>query len=121
MPASAMSRLVPAPRSRYGICRSTQPVSMRWIASTRPDSTKNSAGPPMPKDVRVARGSSSLTPGSPRSQSRLDLLRQLIPKPLADVARTHEQQQIVRTDQLFEHLARALEAAGVDRARNPLR
>src|SRR6266567_175769 len=86
---------------------------VRSIASTRPDSMKNSAGPPMPNDVRVASGSSWLTPGSARSQSELDLLRQLIAQLLANVARPHQQEQVVRSDQVLENLARVLEAADV--------
>ncbi len=93
--------------------RSTQPAMMRSIASARPDSTKNSAGPPMPKDVREASGSSGLTPGSARSQSRLDFLRQLIAQLLANVARSHQQEQVVRSDQVLERLARILEAPDV--------
>src|SRR4029077_15154365 len=86
---------------------------MRSIASTRPDSTKNSAGPPMPNDVREASGSSSVTPGSARSQSRLDLLGQLIAQPLANVACSHQQEQVVRSNQVLERLARILEAPNV--------
>src|SRR5947209_19486990 len=96
--------------------RSTQPAIVRSIASTRPDSTKNSAGPPMPNEVRVASGSSSVTPGRLRSQSVLDFLRQLISKPFANVAGAHQQQEIVRAHQAFEHLAYPLEASRVDRA-----
>src|SRR5260221_1653108 len=109
-PASAMSRFVPAPSRRYGMSRSAQPAMMRSIASTRPDSTKNSAGPPMPNDVRVASGSSWLTPGSARSQSRLDFLRQLIAQLLSNVARSHQEEQVVRSDQVLERLARLLAA-----------
>src|SRR5260221_537685 len=112
-PASAMSRFVPAPSRRYGMSRWAQPAMMRSIASTRPDSTKNSAGPPMPNDVRVARGSSRLTPGSARSQSRLDFLRQLIAQLLANVARSHQQEQVVRSDPVLEPLARLFEAPDV--------
>src|SRR5204862_33250 len=108
-PASAISMLVPAPSRRYGISRSAQPAIVRSIASTRPDSTKNSAGPPIPKDVRVARGSSWLTPGSARSQSRLDFLRQLIAQLLANVAGSHQQEHVVRSNQVLEHLARVLD------------
>src|SRR2546423_9092200 len=94
---------------------------MRSIASPRPDSTKNSAGPPMPNDVRVASASSSLTPGSARSQSRLDFLRQLIAQLLANVARPHQQEQVVRSDQILERLARIVEAADVRAVGQPVR
>src|SRR5438270_4995432 len=120
-PASAIRRLVPAPSRRYGISRSTAPAMMRSIASARPDSTKNSAGPPMPNDVRVASASSSLTPGSARSQSRLDFLRQLIAQLLANVARPHQQEQVVRSDQILERLARIVEAAYVRAVGQPMR
>src|SRR5579859_5372076 len=97
--------------------RSTQPAIVRSIASTRPDSTKNSAGPPMPNDVRVASGSSSSTPAIVRSQSKLDFLRQLIAQLLANVARSHEQEQVVRSNEALERLARLLEAADVGAVR----
>src|SRR6266545_3153294 len=92
--------------------RSRQPSSVFSIVSGRAISTKKSAGPPMPKDVRVASGSCSLTPFIARSQVRLDALRQLIAK-LADVARTHQQQDVVRADQPLERLAGVLERADI--------
>src|SRR5438874_745980 len=119
-PASATSRFVPAPSRRYGISRSAQPAIVRSIASTRPDSTKNSAGPPMPNDVREARGSSWLTPGRARSQSRLDFLRQLIAQLLANVTGSHQQEHVVRSNQVLERLARVLEAADVRAVGQPV-
>src|SRR5579864_2945258 len=92
--------------------RSVQPSIALSIACGRPSSTKNSAGPPMPKDVRDASGSSSLTPGSEASHFVLDAVRQLIAQ-LVDVARAHEEQEIARPDKALEHLARRLEVAGV--------
>src|SRR5260370_21044215 len=92
--------------------RSAQPAISSSIACGRPSSTKKSAGPPMPKDVREASGSSSLTPGSEASHLTLDAVRQLIAQ-LVDVARSHQEQEIARPDKAFEHLARGLEVAGV--------
>src|ERR1700682_148220 len=119
-PASAMSRLVPAPRSMYGMARSAAPVITSSIAAGRPISTKKSAGPPMPKDVRDASGSSSLTAGSDRSQLSLDAVRQLIAQPV-DVACAHQEQQVARTDKTFKRLARRFEIAYVCGARDLVR
>src|SRR2546425_3682294 len=83
------------------------------MVSVRPISRKKSAGPPMPKDVRDASGSFSRIPGRPRSQASLDALRQLIAQ-LSNVARAHQQQEVVRPDQAFQCLAGALEVADVD-------
>src|SRR5581483_68533 len=112
-PASAMSRLVPAPSSRCGISRSTQPSMTFSSVSVFATSTKNSAGPPMPNDVRVLSGSASFTPGRPRSQSRLDFLRQLIAQLLADVARAHQQHQVVTADQALKRQSGRIEIADV--------
>src|ERR1700686_5209388 len=96
--------------------RSTQPWISSSIAAGRPSSTKKSAGPPMPKDVREASGSTSLPPGSEASPLTLDAVRQLIAQ-LVDVARAHQEQEIARADEALEHLARPLEVAGVGRVR----
>src|ERR1700681_4552175 len=92
--------------------RSAQPWISSSIAFGRPSSTKKSAGPPMPKDVREASGSSSLTPGSERSHLTLDAVRQLIAQ-LVDVARAHQEEEIAGPYQALEHLARGLEIAHV--------
>src|SRR5580704_9265310 len=94
------------------MARSAQPWITSSIAFGRPSSTKKSAGPPMPNDVREASGSSSLTPGSEASHFALDAVRQLIAQ-LVDVARAHQEQEIARADQALEHLARRVEVAGV--------
>src|SRR6266516_4881501 len=60
------------------MARFLQPSIALAIASGRASSRKNSAGPPMPNEVRDASASSSLTPARPRSQARLDLVRQVI-------------------------------------------
>src|SRR3989442_6686728 len=95
--------------------RSRQPSIAFSIASGRASSTKNSAGPPMPNEVREASASFSLTPGSPRSQASLDFVRQLIAQ-LLDVARAHQKDQVVRADDLLESFLRSCEVADV----NPL-
>src|SRR5580693_8831365 len=100
--------------------RSAQPWISSSIAFGRPSSMKKSAGPPMPKEVREARGSSSLTPGSEASHLTLDAVRQLIAQ-LVDVARTHQEQQIARPDKALEHLARRREVAGVGCIRHLVR
>src|SRR6202165_6234327 len=100
--------------------RSTQPPIRSSIALGRPSSTKKSAGPPMPNDVREASGSSSLTPGSEASHLALDAVRQLIAQ-LVDVARAHKQQEIARPDEALEHLARRLEIDGVGCVRHLVR
>src|SRR5580700_11511120 len=92
--------------------RSAQPWISSSIAFGRPSSMKKSAGPPMPKDVREASGSSWLTPGSEASHLTLDAVRQLIAQ-LVDVARTHQEEEIARADEALEHLARCLEVAGI--------
>src|ERR1700681_4724042 len=97
--------------------RSAQPWISSSIAFGRPSSTKKSAGPPMPKDVREARGSSSLTPGSEASHLALDAVRQLIAQ-LVDVARSHQEQEVARADQALEHLSRGLEIPGIGRIRH---
>src|SRR6266702_3667865 len=96
--------------------RSRQPSSVFSIVSGRAISTKKSAGPPIPNEVRVASGSCSLTPLIACSQARLDALRQLITQ-LADVARTHQQQDVVGADQSLERLAGVLEGANVGAVR----
>ena len=91
---------------------SEHPMITSSIAFGRAISTKKSAGPPMPNDVRDASGSSSLTPGSEASHLTLDAVRQLIAQ-LVDVTCAHQEQEISRPDQTFEHLARGLEIADV--------
>src|SRR6266702_2926287 len=59
------------------MARFLQPSIALAIASGRASSRKNSAGPPMPNEVRDASASSSLTPARPRSQARRDLVRQV--------------------------------------------
>src|ERR1700730_14579459 len=97
--------------------RCTQPSISSSIALGRLSSTKKSAGPPMPNDVREASGSSSLTPGSEASHLALDAVRQLIAQ-LVDVAGAHQEQEVARADQALEHLARRLEVAGIGRVRH---
>src|SRR5213082_2215144 len=94
--------------------RSRQPSIACSIISGRAISTKKSAGPPMPNDVREASGSSSLTPGSWRSQASLDRVRQLIAQ-LLDIACAHEQDQVIRPDDLVQGFLRLREIADVDR------
>src|SRR5712692_467180 len=102
------------------MARPLQPSIAFSIASGRASSRKNSAGPPMPNEVRDASGSSSLTPGSARSQARLDLVRQVIAQ-LFDVARAHQQDEVVGADDLLEGLPRLDEIADVDGVRNLVR
>src|SRR6266702_2585953 len=94
-----------------------QPSIAFSIASGRPSSRKNSAGPPMPNEVRDARVSSAFTPASARSQVRLDLVRQLIAQ-LLDVTRAHEQDQVVRADDLRECFLRLCEISDKDAVRD---
>src|SRR5260370_32428642 len=61
-----------------------------------------------PNDVRVASGSPMRTPGSSRSQARLDPLRQLIAQ-LSDVTRAHQEENVRKrseehTSELQSHL-----------------
>src|SRR5713226_2758657 len=107
-----MSRLVPAPSKRYGMPRRRQPSSASSIAGAFAVSVKNSAGPPMPNDVREASGSPWRTPGRSRSHVRLDPLRQLIAQ-LSDVARAHQEKNVSGAHQAFEGFARPLERAHV--------
>src|SRR5258708_24566032 len=67
----------------------------------------------MPNDVRDASGSPWRMPGKARSQVRLDPLRQLIAQ-LSDVARAHQQKDVVAADQAFKRLACALEGTDVN-------
>src|SRR5258705_11010731 len=90
--------------------RSTAPSIVSSIAPGLLISTKKSAGPPMPNDVREASGSSSPTAGSERSQLSLDAVRQLIAQ-LVYVSGTHQEHEVVRSNQPLEHLARRLEIA----------
>src|SRR5712691_3902164 len=92
--------------------RSTAPLIASSIDAGLLISTKKSAGPPMPKDVRESSGTSSLTPGSERSQACLDAVRQLIAQ-LVDVPRAHQEHEVVRSNQSLEHLARRLEVADI--------
>src|ERR1700694_5805861 len=119
-PASAMSRLVPAPSRRCGMPRRRQPsraTSMDWVLAI---SAKNSAGPPMPNDVRVASGSPLRTPGSSRSQARLDSLRQLIAQ-LSDVTRAHQEENVVWAYKPFQRFAGALKRTHVHSVGNHVR
>src|SRR3982074_1652267 len=100
--------------------RSAAPVITSSIAAGRPISTKKSAGPPIPNDVRGASASSSRTEGSERSQLSLDAVRQLIAQPV-DVPCAHQKQQVARPDKAFEHLPRRLEVADVSGARDLVR
>src|SRR5467141_1351122 len=100
--------------------RSTAPSIVSSIAPGLLISTKKSAGPPMPNDVREASGSSSLTAGSERSQLSLDAVRQLIAQ-LVYVSGAHQEHEVVRSNQTFEHLARRLEIADVRGAGNLVR
>src|SRR5258705_5242297 len=100
--------------------RSTAPSIVSSIAPGLLISTKKSAGPPMPNDVREASGSSSLTAGSERSQVSLDAVRQLIAQ-LVDVSGAHQEYEVVRSNQTLEHLARRLEIADVRGARDLVR
>src|SRR5690242_5399149 len=102
------------------MARSWQPSSAFSIASGRASSTKNSAGPPMPNEVRDASGSSSFIPDSPRSQVRLDFVRQVIAQ-LLDIAGAHEQQQVVGSDDLVQSLLRLDEVADVGRLADLMR
>src|ERR1044071_7113013 len=94
------------------------------IASGLASSRKKSAGPPMPKEVREASGSSDLTDGSARSHARLLLVFQVTPNShlvgeliaqLLDVSRAHEEHQVVRSDDLVERLLREDEVSDVGR------
>src|SRR5207249_1871823 len=100
--------------------RSRQPSMLFSIASGRASSRKKSAGPPIPNDVRDASGSSAAIPGSARSQARLDLVRQLIAQ-LLDVARAHQEYEIVRPDELGQRLLRLLEVADIECLRDLVR
>src|SRR5256884_297535 len=97
--------------------RDAQPSIAFSIASARASSTRKSAGPPMPKEVRDASGSSSLTPGCSRSQARLVFVRQVIAQ-LLDIARAHEQNEVVRADDLLESFFGFDEVADVDAVRD---
>src|SRR2546430_8484294 len=90
------------------------------MASARPNSKKNSAGPPMPNEVRDARASPSFTPGSSRSQATLDFVRQVIAQ-LFDIAGAHEEDQVIGADDLFQRFLRLGEIADVDATRNLMR
>src|ERR1700716_864459 len=106
--------------SRYGTPRLAHPSITSSIAAGRLISTKKSAGPPMPKDVRDASGSSSLTPGSERSQLTLGAVRQLIAQ-LVDITGAHQEQQVARPDKTLEHLSRGLEITHVGSTRDLMR
>src|SRR3981189_1888821 len=97
--------------------RSTAPLIVSSIAAGLLISTKKSAGPPMPKDVREASGASSLAAGRARSQLSLDAVRQLIAQ-LVDVPRAHQEHEVVRSNQSFEHLVCRLLIAEVHGAGN---
>src|SRR5258708_36170134 len=100
--------------------RPAHPPITPSIAGGGRSPTKKSAGPPMPKDVREASGSSSLTPDSEASHLTLDAVRQLIAQ-LVDVAGAHQEQQIARADEALEHLARRREVAGIGGVRHLVR
>src|SRR5713226_10139718 len=112
-PASAMRRLVPAPSRRCGMPRRRQPSRANSMDCGLAISAKYSAAPPMPNDVRVASGSLLRTPGSSRSQARLDSLRQLIAQ-LSDVTRAHQEENVVWAHKPFERFASALKRTHVD-------
>src|SRR2546423_10528146 len=100
--------------------RDLHPSMAFSMASARPSSRKNSAGPPMPNEVRDARASPSFTPGSSRSQARLDFVRQVIAQ-LFDIAGAHEEDQVIGADDLFQRFLRFGEVADVDALRNLMR
>src|SRR5882672_11181389 len=100
--------------------RDLHPSMAFSLASARPSSRKNSAGPPMPNEVRDARGSPSFTPGSSRSQARLDFVRQVIAQ-LFDIARAHEEDEVVGADDLFQRFLRPNEIGDIDGLRNLVR
>src|SRR2546428_8271254 len=97
-PASAMSRLVPAPSSKYGTPRMRQPSSTVSMDLGFADSMKNSAGPPMPNEVREASGSPPPAPGTSLSQGRLNFLRHHN-APLFYVPRPHQHKHAARVHQ----------------------
>src|SRR5437870_12745775 len=90
------------------------------MASGRDISRKNSAGPPMPNDVRDASGSSSRTPGRARSQARLDLVRQVIAQ-LLYIAGAPQQHEVVRSADLLRCFLRLREIADIPTVRELLR
>src|ERR1700738_4269354 len=100
--------------------RSLQPSITCSIAFGRAISTKKSAGPPMPNDVREASGSPSLSPGSDWSPLTLDAARQLIAQ-LVDVSGAHQEQEVARPNQPFEDLSRCREIADVGSVRHLVR
>src|ERR1700736_4307226 len=100
--------------------RSRQPSRTTWMDCAFDISAKYSAGPPMPNEVRVARGSPWRTPASPRSQVRLEPLRQLIAQ-LPDIACAHQKKNVVRAHQALEGLAGAFKRAHVDAVWNEVR
>src|SRR5712692_6643510 len=102
------------------MARPLQPSIAFSIASGRASSRKNSAGPPIPNEVREASGSSCFTPGSARSQARLDLVRQVIAQ-LFDVAGAHQENEVVGAHDLLERLPRLVEVAHVNAVRNLVR
>src|SRR5713226_6553447 len=112
-----MRRLVPAPSRRCGMPRRRQPSRANSMDCGLAISAKYSAAPPMPNDVRVASGSLLRTPGSSRSQARLDSLRQLIAQ-LSDVTRAHQEENVVWAHKPFERFASALKRTHVDGIRN---
>src|ERR1700737_2356489 len=120
MPRSAMRRFVPAPSRKKGIARSLAPSIAFVSAAALLSSTKNSAGPPMPNDVCESSASPSTMPGSARSQATLDFVRQPIAQ-LLDIARAHQQDKVVGSDQLFESLLRRFEITDVNRIRDLMR
>src|SRR5579859_6103002 len=94
--------------------RSRHPSIAFSMASTRLSSTKNSAGPPIPNEVRVASGSSSEMPFSSRSHATLVFVRQLIAQ-LLDVSGSHQQDHVVPAGQALELLFSPGEIADVGR------
>src|ERR1051325_7180471 len=96
------------------MARSRAPSIAPSMASGFASSRKKSAGPPMPNEVREASGSSGLTPGSSRSQARLDFVRQLIAQ-LLDVSGAHEEHQVVRPHDLLQRLLGLHEVADIRR------
>src|SRR5712692_11676834 len=97
--------------------RRRQPSSAASIESAFAASVKNSAGPPMPNDVREASGSPWRTPGSSRSHLRLDPLRQLIAQ-LSDIACAHQKKDVAGAHKAFEPFACSFKRAHVHPVRN---
>src|ERR1700730_4006619 len=99
-PASATSRLVPAPSVSQGTPRSMHDSTSSAGSCV---SMTNSSGLPMLKEVCRASGWSRSTPRRPESHSRLAFVRQLIAQ-LPNVAGAHQEHQVPLAGQLLELL-----------------